>query len=268
MKRAIISAAVVLTTAFTAVGGAAAQTGDASVTVVHGVPGLTVDVYVDGQLALESFEPTTVTDPIALAPGTHEVAIRAAGDPADAEPAISGEVSLEAGQDASLVAHLGADGSPTLTAFGNDVSSIPAGEARLTVRHTAAAPAVDVLAGGQAIVSGLENPNEATTTVPAGSYSVAVAPAGTTDPVLGPADLTLEAGTAYRVYAIGSLDDDSLDLVVSSTSDLGGAPGGVGAGTSGLVDEGFPLWAAVLLGIAGAAALAAFGGLAVTRSRA
>ncbi|HSL64875.1 MAG TPA: DUF4397 domain-containing protein, partial [Gaiellaceae bacterium] len=188
---------------------AGAQTGSATVTVVHGVPGLTVDVYVDGEPAIEGFEPGTITDPIDLPAGDHELAVREAGAAAESEPAIAASATLEEGATVSIVAHLDESGQPTLTVFADDTSSIDAGQARVVVRHTAAAPAVDVLAGGQPLLSGLSNPNEDTATVPAGAYAVAVAAAGTTDPVLGPTDLALEAGTAYTVYAIGSLDEQT-----------------------------------------------------------
>ena len=41
-----------------------------------------------------------------------------------------------------------------LTPFVNDVSAVPAGQARVTVRHIAAAPAVDVRAGGAVVAPG------------------------------------------------------------------------------------------------------------------
>ena len=107
----------------------------------------------------------------------------------------------------------------------NDVSEIAGGQARLVVRHTAAAPAVDVLADGSVVFSNLANPDEQMADVPAGPDSVSVAATGTTDPVIGPVDLTLEAGTAYFVYAIGSLEDESLTVVTQTISGLGAAAG-------------------------------------------
>ena len=57
------------------------------------------------------------------------------------------------------------------------------------MRHVAAAPAVDVLAGGTPVISSLVNPDQATLNLPVGTLSVTVAAAGTTDPVIGPADV-------------------------------------------------------------------------------
>jgi hypothetical protein len=143
---------------------------------------------------------------------------------------------------------------------------IDAGEARLTVRHTAAAPVVDILADGEALVSGLANPDEATADVPAATYEVAVAPEGTADPVLGPTDLTLEEGTSYAVYAIGSADDGTLDLLVQTITGLHSAPDGVPAGTGGGASDAMPSWV-LALSVAGAAS-ALFAGTRLVRARA
>lgn len=235
LKRFLLLGALALT-ALAGPATAGAQSGDASVTVVHGVPGLPVDVYVNDELTLEGFEPGTITDPLSLPAGDYTIDVREAGAAADAEPAITADATLEGGQDVSLAAHLTADGDPTLTPFVNDVSAVGGGDARLSVRHTAAAPAVDVLAGDEPIVEGLENPNEETLTTAAGTVSASVAPAGETEPVIGPADVELAAGGSYAVYAIGSLDDDSLDLLVQQ---LGGASAGsIPAGDSGLIAAG------------------------------
>lgn len=259
-----LSAAALLVTAFA--GPASAQSDAGTVTVVHGVPELTVDVYVNGDLTLEDFEPGTVTDPLDLPAGDYDVEIRAADEDPESDPAISGSAAVEAGANASLVAHLDADGQPTLSAFANDTSEIGAGDARVTVRHTAAAPAVDILAEGDAIVSGLSNPDEAVTEVPAGTYEVAVAPEGTTDAVLGPTDLTLEEGTNHIVYAIGSVDDDNLDLLVQTISGLHSSPDGVPAGTGGMADA-MPTWLVALSAAAAAGAVVAGGRLAYARAR-
>jgi hypothetical protein len=228
-------------------GPAAAGSHTGTVTVVHGVPGLTVDVYVNGEPTLEGFEPMTVTDPLELPAGDYDIEVRAAGEAADSEPAISGSASLPAGANASIVAHLDGEGSPTLSVFVNDVSPTAAGEGRLVVRHTAAAPAVDVLAGGEPLFEGLTNPNEAMADVPADTYAASVAAAGTTDPVIGPADVPVAEGQATIVYAIGSLEDDTLDVVVQTIGGLHSAPAEVPAGSGGLAAETSAPWALAVL---------------------
>ena len=122
---------------------ASAQTGDATVSVLHAVPGLTVDVYANGEELIPDFEPGTLTDPQSLPAGTYDLAVFADGDDPDrAEPAIEARgVEVPAGANATVAAHLDEQGNPTLTPFVNDVSATAPGEARLVVRHTAAAPA-------------------------------------------------------------------------------------------------------------------------------
>ena len=51
------------------------------------------------------------------------------------------------------------------------------------------------------MVHGLTNPNQATLVLPAGTVSAAVALAGTTAPVIGPANVTVTAGKDTIGYA-------------------------------------------------------------------
>ncbi|WP_399029446.1 DUF4397 domain-containing protein [Streptomyces sp. 15-116A] len=196
---------------------AAAQpspTGDdqALVSVFHGVPGLTVDVYANGDELLGDFEPGTITDPQELKAGTYEIQLFEAGQGPDGTPAVEKEIEVPAGANATIAAHLSAQGEPQLTAFVNDVAPVEDGQSRLTVRHVAAAPAVDVRAGGQPVFKGLENPKEDTTVVDAGTVSADVVLAGTDTVAIGPADLNLKESTSTVVYAWGSAEDDNLAL--------------------------------------------------------
>ncbi|PRZ04355.1 uncharacterized protein DUF4397 [Isoptericola sp. CG 20/1183] len=213
---------------------ATAAEGDAMLSVLHGVPDTTVDVYVNGELTLDDFEPGDLAGPLELAPDTYTVAITAADAEDDSDPVIGPiDLPLEGGMNYTAAAHLDAEGSPTATLFTNDTSEIAAGEGRLTVRHVAAAPAVDVLAGDEPVIEGLENPDESVLDLPAGTVSAAVAAAGTTDPVIGPADVDVAEGTNTIVYAWGSLDDDSLDLAVQTVDGMHSSPAGVDAGVTG-----------------------------------
>ncbi|SDS91103.1 protein of unknown function [Friedmanniella luteola] len=210
--------------------------------VLHAVPDTDVDVYVDGKLTLDDFTPGTLAGPLDLDAGTYEVAITAADADDDSDPVI-GPIDLElaAGGNYTAVAHLEEGGDPTATLFENDTSKTAAGEGRLTVRHTAAAPAVDVLAGGDAVISDLSNPDEEVLDLAAGTVKASVAAAGTTDPVIGPADVAVKEGVNTIVYAWGSLEDDNLDLAVQTISGLHSGPGGVNAGEAGLAADSNPL---------------------------
>ena len=61
---------------FGALPASAADTGQ--VYVVHGIPGLPVDIYVNGALTLDDFEPETVAGPLDLPAGSYDIAITAA----------------------------------------------------------------------------------------------------------------------------------------------------------------------------------------------
>lgn len=244
---ALFSAATLMAVSTAMTTPASASQAEATVSVLHAVPGLTVDVYANGDELIPDFEPGTLTDPLTLPAGTYDLQVFADGDtPDNADPAIEAQgVEVPAGANATVVAHLDADGNPVLTPFVNDVSSTDAGQARLTVRHTAAAPAVDVRADGSVLFAGLTNPDEASSDVPAGTYSADVTLAGENQAVLGPADVELAEGTATIVYAWGSAADGNLDLAVQTIDGLHSAPSGVPGGETGAAaaGDGAPLWA-------------------------
>ncbi|MDQ0120624.1 hypothetical protein J2T22_003830 [Pseudarthrobacter defluvii] len=242
MRNTIFTAgagAAAIAAAIALAGPANAAEGDAQLSVLHGVPGLTVDVWVNGDRTLDDFTPGTLAGPLALPAGTYEIAITAA-DAADASAPAIGPVSvtLAANGNYTAAAHLGADGKPTASLFTNDVSRIEAGKGKLTVRHAAAAPAVDVLAGGTAVVTNLANPNEQTLTLDPGTVPAAVAAAGTTTPVIGPADVTVAEGTHTIVYAWGSLADQNLKLAVQTIEGLHTAPASVPGALDGSAKTG------------------------------
>ncbi|WP_086866927.1 DUF4397 domain-containing protein [Streptomyces viridochromogenes] len=203
------------------------------VSVFHGIPGMTVDVYANGDKLLSDFKPGTVTDPQSLKAGTYDIKIFEAGQNPDGTPALEKQVKVSEGGNATVAAHLSANGKPELTAFVNDVSKVDAGKARLTVRHVAAAPAVDVRAGGQPVFTGLTNPNQDSAAVDAGTVNADVVLAGTDTVAIGPADLDLKEGTSNIVYAWGSAADKNLALATQTFSGMETMPDGAHAGVSG-----------------------------------
>ncbi len=209
---------------------------NAQLSVLHGVPGVTVDVWVNGALTLDNFTPGTLAGPLSLAPGTYSVAITSSTATSATDAVVIGPVDLPLadGGNYTAVAHLSATGTPTATLFTNDISKTAAGQGRLTVRHVAAAPAVDVLAGGSPVVSGLTNPNEQILNLAPATVSASVVAAGTTTPVLlGPADVAIQEGVNTIVYAYGSAADSTLALAVQTITGLHTPPTGVPAGETG-----------------------------------
>jgi len=220
MKKLLAQLAVASALAITAatavtVGHAAADDADAglaSITLVHGVPDLLVDVYVNGGAPIEDVSFTTVAT-VPGEKGKNTVAIRAANAPANSAALLTRSFYLRKNQSKTVVAHLSSGGSPKLTVYANDQSPLTAGTARLTVRHAAEAPAVDVVVNNTSIVvADLTNPDQAKADVPADTYLVDVRAAGTATAVLDDAPVTLDPGTNTIVYAIGSLSGGSFTV--------------------------------------------------------
>ncbi|WP_410626932.1 DUF4397 domain-containing protein [Amycolatopsis sp. cmx-8-4] len=239
---ALLASAGIAATLPVALPGVAAAADESMVSVVHGIPGQPVDVYVNGKKTLDNFQPAAVAGPLSLAAGTYDVALTKPGEPATNAILENKSLAVPGGKDLSLVAHLDTGGKPALTAFANDTSMIAAGKARLVVRHTAAAPAVDIRAGGKPVFPGLTNPKEAMADLPAGTVSADVTLAGTSTVVLGPKDLDLAAGTSTIVYAIGSADAKTLALAAQTIKELGGAPSSMPTGTGGLAADDAGTW--------------------------
>jgi hypothetical protein len=205
----------------TAVAALAADEGEGSITIVHGIPDVAVDVYVNGDELLPGFEFGTVTDPVQLPAGEYAVDIYAAGaDPMVDDSILSGVVQLGPGMSLTAVAHLTYDpATPTLSVFLNDESIVPGANARLTVRHLADAPNVDVRAGGGVLFGEVANGESGTTQVPAGDYPVDLTLPGDNTPVFDAGTLSLAGGVAYTVYAVGTFPD-TFTLLVDAVDEL------------------------------------------------
>lgn len=216
--------------------GTAQAADDAQVSVLHAIPGVPVDVYVNGDLTLDDFKPGDLAGPLALPADTYSIEIT---DPDDKKTVILGpaDVAVEAGGDYTIVANLDAKGDPTVTPFENDIASLSAGEARVTVRHVAAAPKVDIEADGEVLAPGLVNGQEAVAVVPADTYDVGIVPASGGKAVWNE-DVDLAEGVNTIAYAWGSLDDDSFAVAVQTIDGLHSAPGTVDAGEVGLAGTG------------------------------
>jgi len=207
----------------------------ARIHLLHGIPDIDVDVEAGGANVIEGFSFGDTQDLSGFAGATLEaVKVKAAG---------TDTVAIDAG----------------------DVTLPSSG---ITVRHTAAAPAVDILANGAVAFGNVPNGSGGDADLPAGTISASVVPAGTSSPVvIGPADLPIVEGTNLIVYAVGSLDGDSLTVLTESISGLSSAPSVVNTGNSPVeAQAGLNFAVVAVLGAALAAAVVAVPAVARTRS--
>jgi hypothetical protein len=97
--------------------------------------------------------------------------------------------------------------TPRLSVFGNSLPNLTLPGSRLYVRHTAQAPAVDVILQQNgttvATLPNVSNGQEVQADVAPGRYSVRVNVAGTSTTAFGPADIAVENGMGYGIFATG-----------------------------------------------------------------
>jgi hypothetical protein len=242
MKRftllALVLALVLSAFGFISPAAAAPDAGrKAKVSVIHGIPGqdlglpaeLPVDILVNDAICLlKGFEFGEIVGPVNLDAGTYNFKISPANTaaPCSNAPVITADVPFAAGENSTVIAHLTEAGAPTASKFVNDVSLGTRMMSRLTVRHTAAAPAVDLGVGisfGDLTlgtkIEGLANPEQAgPVNIPAYRYEVTLYPAGSDTAVFGPVTLNLRPRTAYFVYAVGSLANNTFTLITQTVS--------------------------------------------------
>lgn len=231
LRKAGVAAAAAATMLLPATQAGAAE-GDATITVVHGIPGqdlglppnLPVDVLVNGSIcAVTGLEFGQFSDRLELPEGTYDVEVKVSDGACGGATAIEADdVEVPGGVNASAVAHLDADGAPTLSVFVNDLSPTELYQARVAVHHTAAAPAVDVsltwVYDGRSEtfvqLDGVVNGDQGVADTWIGPYEAAVAPAGG-EPIFT-APVSLENGRYYAVYAVGSVATGTFTLLVDA----------------------------------------------------
>ncbi len=221
MKRlvGVIVAGMVAMSIVGSAGGASAapsRGSKATVWVLHAVPGATVDVCVGNTEVKSNFNYGRRFS-AKLPAGSYRLSIHAAkaGDCTGATIKAT-TVDLKANKNYTVAAGLGAKGGVRLYAFKNDLSPIHGAKARVTVRHVAAAPSVDVWVNGAPAIKRFVAGEEATVALPApADYTVRVAPKGTTTTVIGPRTFSLDKGMAYQVFAAGTADAGYRFLVLA-----------------------------------------------------
>lgn len=190
---------------------------DVEVSVMHGIPGENVDVHADGDTVLEGLEPGTVSEPITMPSGTSDLRMTEVGAGPDAEAVVEADgVEFHAGSNSTVAAHLDEEGRSALTPYVNETYELGEDQAQLTVRHVAAAPALDVRTDGEPAVQGLTVPDEQVLETAPGTVSADAVVADTEETVLDPTDVDLAGGNNTLVHVWGDAEDGGLDLAVQN----------------------------------------------------
>ena len=227
--------------------------------VVQAVPGLSVEVILDGRTVRQRAGTAAVLGPFEVSSGSHVVRFA----DASGKVTMTSRVQVRPGASSDVVLHRPAavGGDPVVHVYKTPGAPIGAGKARVLVAHTATVAPADVRVDGQTVFTNIANGEFATAEVPAGTHEVAMFPTGeTTNPILGPLEFSLAPRTVTRVYAVGNPSSDSMELITSSkklssdgtvapkrmdtgSAGLAGAPGAVRSAPTGTT------WTELLLGL-------------------
>lgn len=222
-------------TAAGAAGGTDADGGEAAVRVVHGASDAgPIDLYVDGALAVSGVAFPSVSDPLFLPAGDHDLQIVPAGAAAD-DAVIETTLSLAAGR-AYEVAALGPLAELQANVYEVDLDPPAANRARLRLVHGAPDAGPVELAGGdgEALFPAVAYPNETEyADIEAGMYDFEIrAEDGTV--ALPLPETELEEGLVYDLFAVGQVADGTLAaLLVTATPEtlrVAGRPAAIYAG--------------------------------------
>lgn len=233
-----------LVTALSLFASGTASAGNATVTVIHGItgqdlglaPSLPVDVEVVGVgCALTNFTFGTISSRLSLPAGAYDLRVRLSDGACGGAVAVAAnQVPFAADENATVIAHLDANGGPTASKFTNDLSPSSQHQGRVQAHHTAAAPAVDLrfnwpfpsrFAGSPfarflrrifsrpvASLNGVTNGQSGAVELPARDFELNIAPAGGSPIATIPVGI-LE-GKTILAYAVGSLASGSFQLIV------------------------------------------------------
>ena len=192
--------------------------------VVHGINGqdlglaqeLPVDISISGSCALTAVQFGNIQGPLTVDPGQYIIEVRLSDGNCTGTLAITATFDIAIGENTSVVAHLTEQGTPKLTKFVNDVRPTDNSNARVVVRHGAAAPPVDVNieseSSNRVVLRNLVNSEQGAVELPAGTLNATIFLSGSSQPLLGPAELGVEPLIATLVYAVGSQKNGTFQI--------------------------------------------------------
>lgn len=185
-----------------AAGGAMRE--NTEVTVVQGIPGKVLDVYV-GMHKLDSGLKFGSVATSMIAPGHYDISFRLHGMAETTKPVATLMERLLAGSNDALVLGLGKTNKAAVSVFMNPTSHVAMGDGRVIVRNVAHAGAVDVYLNAKREEKALAE-GESTMALPvkAGMYSLKLDASGTMRSLVGPTHITVKDGGTVIAYFLGS----------------------------------------------------------------
>lgn len=201
--------------------------------VVHGIPGVEVDVCASGDVTggkyielIDKFNFKDIEDGIELPTGDYNAFVRGESDePCDESQVAFGLIAkgltLPAGANVSVVANLDQGGTPELSVFVNNTDPLRRWSSRITVRHTADAPTVDVYTGRYArwtwkTFDDVSNGDEGSRKFWAGRRYIGLAledSQSRKDIAIGPIKTYLHPTANNVFYAVGSLEGGTFEII-------------------------------------------------------
>jgi len=248
MNRIFASIAAAIALVFWTIGGVYAED-TAKVRVVHASPDApAVDVYVNGELTLESVAFKANSGYLEVPAGTHSVEVFATGSEyAEGEGVLQADLAVEAGKAYTVAAANTVDALEFVVA--EDSMDVTEGKAKVRVGHLSPdAPVVDVgLIGGDALFSGAEFPGITDyAELDAGTYDLEIRlPDGTQ--VLPLEGTELAANTVYSIFAVNSADN--LEVIALVDYEQAGSPNGMPTTGLGTPDSPQTAWTLLLGGL-------------------
>jgi hypothetical protein len=204
---ALVMTGVVAASLLVTAGPASAALGDPTVWFVHGVPGATVEVCVNGMPAKDGFSYRQKFSSVMPA-GDYTFALYADGANCIGTPIDVANITrtLETFGNYTIVA--GVDdqtGNVRFFWFTNNVANVRRGMSRVSIRPVAVAPAVNVFMNKVKVTDpALAQGDSKTVQQPWGDYATRVKVAGVGTTLLGPVTLSFANKTAVQLFVVGN----------------------------------------------------------------
>lgn len=236
----------------------AANHDTAEIVVVHGVPGLEVDILIDGETSALTEVNYGDTAVISVPAGSYVLGVAPTGT---TDAVLTANASVDAGGSYSVVAHLDTNGDPQLSVFVNTNTA-----AGIQPFHAANFGPVAIIAGGAIVLDDVENGDTAHIATSGTVPGVGIGVAGSTDIALALGDVDVPEDGVILAYAVGpDTGNDLPDVLTVAISVVDATPTGVPAGDAGLAQTSAP-YLLIAVALAGLALLSA-PAVAARRSR-